>query len=422
MYWDGQQGSGSIVLSHTVAASEVGLDQAITVDVSVVEANMDQEITLYYKVARVLGGSQISPASKYKIVQNRSRWRSTTEMLFKRAFHCSILMENNELFVVGGSDSDSETKEFFNFTTEQWIDKGETWGADEAQNSAIASHKNGLVVFGGGSDKNSGFTYGMNWLRAINTNGEFINFPAWITVEQFTRHTLSTLQSGGILLAGGLSDNGQPYEYTYIIPASFWETINDIPLLENMKTLRYDHTASTLNNGKVLVAGGTTKYGTTTNSTEIFDEKVKSWSNTNSLNFARAFHTSTVLESGKVLVVAGRENNSEALSSVELYDPNSGQWTLTGSLAQARFGHTATLLSLDRVLVAGGRDSAGNSLSSVELYDPTSGTWSAMPDMLEARAYHIAQRSPSGLVLVAGGLDSNENRLATAELFEYSPD
>ena len=68
-----------------------------------------------------------------------------------------------------------------------------------------------------------------------------------------------------------------------------------------------------------------------------------SWRATGNLGTARAFHTATLLQSGKVLV-AGGQGTSGFLNSAELHDPATGRWTATGSLATARNFHTATLL------------------------------------------------------------------------------
>ena len=79
-------------------------------------------------------------------------------------------------------------------------------------------------------------------------------------------------------------------------------------------------------------------------------------------------HTATLLFDGKVLVAGGY--NGGHLDSAELYDPASQTWIATSSLTSARARHTATLLSNGQVLAAGGLDG----LSSAELYDPASGS------------------------------------------------
>ena len=79
------------------------------------------------------------------------------------------------------------------------------------------------------------------------------------------------------------------------------------------------------------------------------------WTETGDLITARWDHTATLLPDGMVLVAGGK--NNVPLASAELYDPASGTWTATGSLvADARQTHTATLLPNGKVLVAGGQD------------------------------------------------------------------
>src|SRR5262245_21919555 len=70
---------------------------------------------------------------------------------------------------------------------------------------------------------------------------------------------------------------------------------------------------------------------------------------TGSLSTARSGYTATLLQNGKVLV-AGGQDSSGVLASAELYDPIFGTWTVTGSLSTGRRFHTVTLLPNGKVL------------------------------------------------------------------------
>src|SRR5262245_53038367 len=71
---------------------------------------------------------------------------------------------------------------------------------------------------------------------------------------------------------------------------------------------------------------------------------------TGSLITARSDHSATSLGNGKVLV-AGGSSAAGQLASAEVYDPTTGSWTATGSLANARSQHAAIMLPNGKVLV-----------------------------------------------------------------------
>lgn len=183
---------------------------------------------------------------------------------------------------------------------------------------------------------------------------------------------------------------------------------------------RYDHTATLLPNGKVLIVGGSNGTASALRSADLYDLNTGTWEETDSMTDARASHTATLLRNGKVLVAGGRDDAGQAVGTSEVYDPATKTWAKpVSTMKQARYDHTATLLLSGRVLVAGGvLDAEGEIiLDSTELYDPEQGTWEAKDPMSYARSRHTATLLlPSGKVLVAGGTSSG----STSEAEESS--
>jgi len=127
------------------------------------------------------------------------------------------------------------------------------------------------------------------------------------------------------------------------------------------------------------------------------------WSDTGSMAMARFDHTATLLPNGQVLVVGGDGENGNGLASAELYDPATGSWSATGSPITPHAYHTATLLPNGQVLVVGGWGKTAIQ-SSAELYDPATGSWSAAASLVGLpRIRHTATLLADGRVLVAGG-------------------
>ncbi|HEX7591330.1 MAG TPA: kelch repeat-containing protein [Candidatus Limnocylindrales bacterium] len=151
---------------------------------------------------------------------------------------------------------------------------------------------------------------------------------------------------------------------------------------------RGGHTATTLQDGRVLVVGGWTN-ATPNNvlkSAELFDPKTGKFTLTGSLHEVRANQTATLLNDGRVLIVGGFGGAGAAsLKSAELFDPGTGKFTLTGPLANPRFDHTATLLADGRVLIADGSNDTSAREGSAEIYDPATGKFTVTGPLKAAR-------------------------------------
>lgn len=216
-----------------------------------------------------------------------------------------------------------------------------------------------------------------------------------------TSKMFKTLITGSVVLFLSLTPVGSLVLANAAVASATWTPAGDLALA------RLAHRATLLADGRVLVTGGNTAVGNTydTKLAEIYDPATNSWSTTGSTTNGRSQgHTATRLDDGRVLVTGGVNANVCTFdNTAELYDPATGTWSFTGSLAAARYYATATPLPDGTVLVAGGGNRCGAVFSSAEIYDPATGTWSPTGSMTTPREFHDAVPLVDGRVLVVGG-------------------
>jgi hypothetical protein len=210
---------------------------------------------------------------------------------------------------------------------------------------------------------------------------------AWISTGSMSQErqsfTLTLLPSGKVMAAGGTGTNGPVASAELFDPASgAWTSTGSLQIA------RASHTATLLANGTVLVAGGTgatpaqstTPVDAALASSEIYDPATGSWTPTGSLGQARLAHTATLMPNGKVLVAGGESFFGTVFpTSAEVYDPAAGKWSPTLPLLSGRSAHITVLLPNGKILVAGGLNTSDTG-PNTELFDPASAV--ATPTLL----------------------------------------
>jgi hypothetical protein len=241
-------------------------------------------------------------------------------------------------------------------------------------------------------------------------------------------HTTVLLKNGLVLAVGGVDGIGGIFSNNPTSTELYDPVTGSWTSTSSLITGRAYHSMTLLADGKVLVVGGDNPAKGNLDSAEIYDPATPaalSWTAAGNLTTARYSHTATLLQDGRVLVVGGfnllpGQSVGAVLSSAEIYDPVTG-WSATGSLVKGRYAHTATLLIDGTVLVAGGGDAAGNDVATAEIYHPTgpyAGTWTSTGSLGVARYNHLAMLMPSGQVLVTGGSSLVDAFLSSAELYD----
>ena len=248
--------------------------------------------------------------------------------------------------------------------------------------------------------------------------------PTGNSVTARSTHTATLLNNGKVLIVGTFpaSTNAELFD----------PTVGTFTATGNLVTPRSGHTATLLQDGRVLIAGGyqvsgSIQTGIGISSAEIYDPVSGTFTATSSMITPRGGPTATRLSNGKVLIAGGGGAPSPtgltSVASAELYDPSTGIFITTGSMSRPRSGHTATLLNTGKVVIAGGNDPTvfpGASLATAELYDPASGTFSSTASMSGARQEHTATLLNDGTVLIIGGISTlmPNVELTTAELYD----
>jgi len=241
-------------------------------------------------------------------------------------------------------------------------------------------------------------------------------------IEASSRAAISAapLSPTQVLLPGGFSGGATIKNFSLNLAGkvlssaeSFDEVTGAFSPAGTMGTPRMGYTATELNNGKVLVAGGLDNHDNVLDSAELYDPATRKFvAIANTMSDRRMFQTATLLLSGKVLIAGGATNLSgDTTNSADIYDPVSNSFApATFPMDHQRAAHTATLFTsgpmAGKVLIAGGV--GGSSFffkdSSAELYDPTSQQFVLLSSFMnEPRSMHTATLLDNGDVLFAGG-------------------
>jgi galactose oxidase-like protein len=229
-------------------------------------------------------------------------------------------------------------------------------------------------------------------------------------------HTATLLDSGEVLIAGGCTRDSCELDERGASTEIYDPRSRRFTKGPALLRPRVGHGAVRLGDGSVLVFGGWDLKGQTP-SAERWRPGSQRFEPASPMRTARGGFTVTKLRDGRVLVVGG-SGNGRALRSAELYEPVAGRFVATGSLRVARSAHTATLLPDGRVLVAGGGVEREGVFSSVEIWSPRTGRFAPAAPLLERRHKHAAVPVRGG-VLVVGGSDERDfaGRRSSAELY-----
>ncbi len=231
--------------------------------------------------------------------------------------------------------------------------------------------------------------------------------PLGLLSEVRSGATATRLDDGRVLIAGGANQDSVLRSAEIVHPSGA------VRVITSLHTPRTGHTATRLADGRVLVTGGTTLRRVPVSTAEIFDPVTSVWTLVE-MRAARSQHTATFVSEAGQVVLAGGWRDGVPLDEIEVFDPRTDTFAaFERPLAIARLRHSAVALSHGRVMVAGGSDGI-LALASTEIIDLTTRSVTAGPTLQLARTDFTATELPDGDVLIVGG-SNGATELASAE-------
>lgn len=311
-----------------------------------------------------------------QVVVNTSIWTAATQtwtsgptLTTGRYSFADVVLPGNELLVAGGCTgsncvSTTATAERYSKAMQRFVSAG-TLSSPRARVTA-ALLPNGDALLPGGCDELRCLTEVARYDTAGNR---------WTTVAPLPRPrgfaTTTALADGSILVIGGCSD---PRCATVLSDALRYD-----PQLDQwrpagmMRAPRAGHSATLLADGSVFVAGGCQRANcvdSTLDTTEFWGPTLTAgFSDGPTMRSPRHHHTATLMNAGLVLLAGGTDRVDSTRGTAEVYLPFARRLAEMPRMDMPRAYHIAISLQSGEVLVAGGCNAA-TCLPWAEVFNP----------------------------------------------------
>ena len=213
-------------------------------------------------------------------------------------------------------------------------------------------------------------------------------------------HEATLLVDGTVLITGGYTEDADGNRRATLSAELYDPHLGEFILAPDMNVPRVGHTTTLLEDGSVLLIGGTAERP----SAEFYESSLKRFRPVEGTGLTRFHHTASRMADGRVLILGGVDENARTLADAAFFDPATESFSAADMMRVARVGHTASVLRDGRVLVVGGNGADRWALASIEIYDPSSDEFSIVFLLSKPRVSHTATTiDAGGGVLIAGG-------------------
>ncbi len=338
--------------------------------------------------------------------------RPTAALHQARAAHTATLLHDGSVLVAGGFVTGGEAiddAEVFN-NGESRFDRVGKMGSRRSAHTATLLPSGKVLIAGGfnGSYLDTAEIYDPATKKFT---------PAAKMTMARSSHNAVLLQNGKVLLFGGVGTG-----WTFLSSAEIYDPATGrFEPTGSMANARESHTATLLPDGRVVTTGG--HFGRRAamkvyRDVEIYDPAKGSFEPAGEMTVKRHKHDAVLLNDGRILIVGGtdeRDRGGEgAYDSVEIFDPAAKRSAAAGTMKSKRYKlqGTTTVLPDGKILIAGGSDRP-------EIFDPVSKSFAAFATTFgRTKLFATATPLGSGRILITGGYDEQIRAADQAWIFE----
>jgi len=234
--------------------------------------------------------------------------------------------------------------------------------------------------------------------------------------EKRASHSATLLPNGKVLITGGFRKGPDTYSQLYTATTEVFDpSTYHFSYSGSLHIARCGQTATLLAGGReVLITGGNNDHPRLA-SAELYDIATGIWTRLPDMLAGREGHQAVLLNNGKVLIIGG---TGDASTAVELYNPATRQFE-KGGPAPIDCSGTAIPLPDGRILIAGGSQDHQPTAMAMT-YDPKANRFTRVGDMTVVRYKTAAAVLPDGRAIIIGGSDSRDwhGKYNSTELFD----
>lgn len=344
-----------------------------------------------------LGGAGTGLAEVYE--HEAAEFAPTANPPIARAGGTAVRLPDGRVLLAGGIDSNTSVTtscELYDPATRTFASTG-SMATPRALHAAVLLN-DGRVLVCGGSTSVSGTDLVTQLLSIVSNStasAEIYNpgTGTWsgtgnMSGGQRTGHVAALLPDGRVLAAGGVQPGLFPFLPPVFLSSSTRFTPGSGTWANTSNSMngggRALSSVTTLNDGRVMVAGGLTASILTLSASavpavSIFNNGSGLWeAGVAALPTARYTNPLTTLPDGRIVAAGGVTGDASStttptvIATVHIYTPAANIWSLGTPLLEPRSAHGATLtIDGKRILYAGGANSAGTiTPATSELYVP----------------------------------------------------